>query len=56
MKVHGNKEHSLKRIANNKLFQRVQLQTWFQDGKERYWVVDKSQQAVQERRARRAAI
>jgi Orsellinic acid/F9775 biosynthesis cluster protein D len=56
MKVHGNKEHSLKRIADNELFQPVRLQTWFQDGKERYWVVDESQRVVQERRARRATI
>jgi Orsellinic acid/F9775 biosynthesis cluster protein D len=53
---HGNKAHSMKRAKDDVLFQRVRLQTWFRDGKERYWVVDESQQAVQERRARRVAI
>lgn len=56
MKVHGNKEHGCKRIADDELFQPVRLQSWFQDGKERYWVVDESQQVAQERQARRAAI
>jgi len=36
MKVHGNRAHSLKRVADDQLFQCVQLQTWFRDGKERY--------------------
>jgi hypothetical protein len=56
MKVHGNKAHAIKRVADDALFQRVRLQTWFWDGKERYWAVDESQQAQQERQARRAAI
>jgi hypothetical protein len=41
MKVHGNKEHLLKRVADDELFQPVRLQSWFQEGKERYWVVDR---------------
>jgi hypothetical protein len=56
MKTHGNKEHSMKRVADNKLFWPVKLQSWFQDGKERYWTVDESQQAQRERQAHRAAI
>jgi Orsellinic acid/F9775 biosynthesis cluster protein D len=56
MKKHGNKEHSMQRVANDELFQPARLQSWFWDGKERYWVVDESQQVAQERRARRAAI
>lgn len=56
MKVHGNKEHDMKRVADDELFQPARLQSWFQDGKERYWVVDESQQMAQERQAHRAAI
>ena len=56
MKTHGNKEHSIKRVADNELFWLVKLQSWFQDGKERYWTVDESQQAQRERQAHRAAI
>lgn len=56
MKKHGNKEHSLKRIADDELFQPVKLQSWFWEGKERYWSVDESQQAQQDRQAHRAAI
>jgi hypothetical protein len=56
MKVHGNKEHLLKRIADGELFQPVRLQTWFREGKEQYWVVDESQQVAQQRWARRATI
>src|SRR5277367_2149902 len=53
---HANKVHNKKRAADDELFEPVQLQSWFQDGKERYWTVDESQQAQQERQARRAAI
>ena len=56
MKVHGNKEHTAKRVADDMLFQRVQLQTWFREGKEQYWVVDESQQAQQAHQVRSAAI
>jgi Orsellinic acid/F9775 biosynthesis cluster protein D len=38
VKVHGNKVHSIKRVADDELFQPVKLQSWFRDGKERYWV------------------
>lgn len=56
MKVHRNKEHLLKDVADDELFQPVRVQSWFGEKKERYWVVDESQQAVQERQARRAAV
>jgi hypothetical protein len=45
MKDHGNQQHSMKRVEDEELFQTVRLQTWFRDGKERYWVVDESKQA-----------
>ncbi|OAF55127.1 hypothetical protein VC83_08395 [Pseudogymnoascus destructans] len=45
MKDHGRNKHSMKRVDDNQLFQAVRLQTWFRDGKERYWVVDESRQA-----------
>jgi hypothetical protein len=49
MKTHGNKEHFMKRVEDDELFQPARLQSWFQDGKELYWVVDESQQVGQER-------
>jgi hypothetical protein len=36
MKVHGNKEHLLKDVADDELFQLVRMQSWFGEGKERY--------------------
>lgn len=48
MKKHGNKEHGRKRVADEELFIPVRLQSWFWEGKERYWVVDESQQAEPE--------
>jgi hypothetical protein len=56
MKTHGNKEHSLKRVADDELFQPAMLQSWFQDGKERYWVVDEAQVAGYQQQIDRAAI
>jgi hypothetical protein len=49
MKVHGNKEHSMKRVENEELYNVVQLQTWFQDSRERYWIVDESRLVEPER-------
>jgi hypothetical protein len=43
---HGNKVHGKKRVADENLFDSVKLQSWFKGGKERYWVVDESQQSV----------
>jgi hypothetical protein len=40
MKKHGNKAYSKKRVADEDLFDRVRLQSWFWEGKERYWVID----------------
>ena len=42
MKVHGNKEHKLQRVGDGELFKKVRLQSWFQDHRQRYWVVDES--------------
>ena len=36
MKVYRNKEHLLKGIADDELFQLVRMQLWFGEGKERY--------------------
>jgi hypothetical protein len=46
LKQHGNKIHQKKRVADEDLFHPVKLQSWFKEGKERYWVVDDSQQPV----------
>jgi hypothetical protein len=40
MKVHGNKEHKQQRVGDDELFWKVRLQSWFQDHRQRYWVVD----------------
>ena len=56
MREHGNKAHSKKRVPNEEMFQVARLQSWFGEKRERYWVVDESQQIAQERQARRAAI
>jgi hypothetical protein len=45
--VHGNKEHGKKRVADEDLFNPVRLQSWFREGKERYWVVNESKEPVQ---------
>lgn len=46
MKKHGNKAHGKKRIADEDLFDRVRLQSWFWEGKERYWVVDETKPQI----------
>ena len=56
IRKHGNKAHNKKRIADEDMFQVVRLQSWFGQKREQYWVVDESQQAIQARQARRAAI
>jgi hypothetical protein len=53
MKKHGNKEHSKKRAADEELYEVVQLQSWFDDRRARYWVVDEAKGQEQERRTRR---
>ena len=47
IKKHGNKEHGKKRVADEELFDSVRLQSWFWEGKERYWIVDESKQPIQ---------
>jgi len=56
IRQHANKAHNKKRVADEDMFRIVRLQSWFGEKRERYWVVDESQQVVQERQARRAAI
>jgi hypothetical protein len=55
MKKHGNKAHDKKRAADEELYQVVQLQSWFDDRRARYWIVDQSKQDEQERRSVRVA-
>ena len=40
MRVHGNEQHKQKRVDGDELFRKVRLQSWFQDRRQRYWVVD----------------
>jgi hypothetical protein len=46
----------MKHVADDELFWPAKLQSWFQDRKERYWIVNESQQIAQERQAHRATI
>ena len=39
---HCNKEHGLRQKKDDELLTRVRLQTWFQDHREHYWIVDDS--------------
>jgi hypothetical protein len=48
--------HGKKRVADKDIFKAVQLQSWFEEKRERYWVVDEGQQNQQERQAYKAAI
>jgi hypothetical protein len=41
-------------VADDELYQIVQLQSWFDDRRAQYWVVDQRQQDEQERQTRRA--
>jgi hypothetical protein len=43
MKVHGNTAHQKRGAKGNGVFNKVRLQSWFQDHRQRYWVVDESQ-------------
>jgi hypothetical protein len=56
IRKHANQIHNKKRIADDEIFDSVRLQSWFQDSRERYWVVDESKQDEQERQAQRANI
>ena len=48
-KKHGNKAHNKKRVADEELYHIVHLQSWFDDRRARYWIVDPSKQDEQER-------
>lgn len=54
LKKHGNKAHNKKRVADEELYHIVHLQSWFDDRRARYWIVDPSKQDEQERQSRRA--
>ena len=54
IRQHGNKIHSKKRVSDEELFTIVKLQSWFDDRRARYWIVDQSKQYEQERQRRRA--
>lgn len=43
MRVHGNREHKQQRMGDDELFTKVRVQSWFQDHRQRYWVVDESE-------------
>jgi hypothetical protein len=51
IRQHANQAHNKKRVKDEEIFQSVRLQSWFWDGKERYWVVDESQGPPAHRRA-----
>ncbi|OBT44378.1 hypothetical protein VE00_07062 [Pseudogymnoascus sp. WSF 3629] len=53
LKQHGNKAHNKQRIADEDLYEIVQLQSWFNDRRARYWIVDEAKGHEQERQARR---
>jgi Orsellinic acid/F9775 biosynthesis cluster protein D len=55
IRKHANATHAKKGVKDEELFQAARLQSWFRDGKERYWVVDEGPQAARESQARRAA-
>lgn len=48
MKKHGNKEHNKQRTADEDLFQKVQIQSWFGENRARYWIVDSSRRRQHE--------
>jgi len=45
MRTHSNKAHGKKRVRDEEMFTAVRLQSWFREGKERYWVVDEGRDA-----------
>jgi hypothetical protein len=46
MRNHGNRAHNKKKVPNEDIFQPAQLQSWFGEKRERYWVVDERQQVA----------
>jgi Orsellinic acid/F9775 biosynthesis cluster protein D len=56
IRQHGNKAHNKKGVLDDEIFQAARLQSWFGEKRERYWVVDESQQHRQEDQAYRAMV
>ena len=54
VKQYENKVYSKQRVPDEQLYKIVQLQSWFDDRRARYWIVDQSKQDEQERQTRRA--
>ena len=46
IRKHANKEHGKKRVRDEEIFSMVRIQSWFRNGKERYWVVDEEARPV----------
>jgi len=46
IREHGNKTHGKQREADQDIFTVARMQTWFRNGKERYWTVDEDVQAI----------
>ena len=46
MRQHSNQAHGKKRVPEEEMFHSVQLQSWFGEKKERYWIVDKSKTTI----------
>jgi hypothetical protein len=56
IKQHGNKEHEKKRVADEEVFRVVRVQSWFDDRRARYWVVDEAKGQQQARQVQRDHI
>ena len=52
VREHVNKEHNKKRVKDNLIFSNIRLQSWFTEGKERYWIVNESREEMQRDRSR----
>ena len=53
IKQHGNTAHNKQRVADEDLYEAVRLQSWFDDRRARYWVVDEAKGQEQERQTHR---
>jgi Orsellinic acid/F9775 biosynthesis cluster protein D len=56
MRQHANTAHNKKGLADEDSFDVVRLQSWFRDSRERYWVVDESQQESHDSDSSRTAV
>jgi hypothetical protein len=54
IKQHSNTAHNKQRVADQELYEVVKLQSWFDDRRARYWIIDEAKGREQERQARRA--